>query len=74
MTVSPAEARGVILAIPGPGQEAVMTASSERRVTGGILFLLAGLAALGALATKVPSASEHGDQYCGVVRSATTST
>jgi MFS transporter, DHA1 family, multidrug resistance protein len=53
MTVSPAEARGVILAIPGPGQEAVMTASSERRVTGGILFLLAGLAALGALATNI---------------------
>ncbi len=53
MTVSPAEARGVTLAIPGPGQEAVMTASSERRVTGGILFLLAGLAALGALATNI---------------------
>jgi MFS transporter, DHA1 family, multidrug resistance protein len=31
----------------------MMTASSERRVTGGILFLLAGLAALGALATNV---------------------
>ena len=30
-----------------------MTASSERRVTGGILFLLAGLAALGALATNI---------------------
>lgn len=30
-----------------------MTASSGRRVTGGILFLLAGLAALGALATNI---------------------
>ena len=50
MTVSPAR---VIPAIPGPGQEAVTTASSERRVTGGILFLLAGLAALGALATNI---------------------
>ena len=53
MTVSPAEARGVTLPIAGPGQEAVMTASSERHVTGGILFLLAGLAALGALATNI---------------------
>jgi DHA1 family bicyclomycin/chloramphenicol resistance-like MFS transporter len=31
----------------------VITASSERRLTGGILFLLAGLAALGALATNI---------------------
>ena len=51
MTGSPAEARGVTLAIPGSGQEAVTTASSERRVTGGILFLLAGLASLAVVLT-----------------------
>ena len=49
MTMAPAELRSEILA----GQEAVVTASSERRLTGGALFLLAGLAALGALATNI---------------------
>ena len=46
--------------VPGREQEAVMSAfstanpaPSERRLTGGILFLLAGLAALGALATNI---------------------
>jgi MFS transporter, DHA1 family, multidrug resistance protein len=46
--------------MPGREQEAVMSAlsianpaPSERRLTGGILFLLAGLAALGALATNI---------------------
>jgi DHA1 family bicyclomycin/chloramphenicol resistance-like MFS transporter len=46
--------------MPRRAQEAVMSArsiatpvSSERRLTGGTLFLLAGLAALGALATNI---------------------
>jgi DHA1 family bicyclomycin/chloramphenicol resistance-like MFS transporter len=46
--------------MPGRAQAAVMSAlsitnlaPSERRLTGGILFLLAGLAALGALATNI---------------------
>jgi MFS transporter, DHA1 family, multidrug resistance protein len=46
--------------MPGREQEAVMStlsiaspAPSERRLTGGTLFLLAGLAALGALATNI---------------------
>jgi DHA1 family bicyclomycin/chloramphenicol resistance-like MFS transporter len=46
--------------MPDREQEAVMSAfsianpaPSERRLTGGILFLLAGLAALGALATNI---------------------
>ena len=51
MTGSPAEARGVTLAISGPRQEAMAIASSERRVTGGILFLLAGLASLAVVLT-----------------------
>jgi hypothetical protein len=50
MTMSPAEARSATVAIPESGQEAVMNAASGSRVTGGMLFLLAGLAALGALA------------------------
>jgi hypothetical protein len=40
MTMSPAEVRDA-------------TTPSERSVTGGVLFLLAGLAALGALATNI---------------------
>lgn len=52
MTMSP-KARGATVAIPESEQEAVMGAPDERRVTGGILFLLAGLAALGALATNI---------------------
>lgn len=54
--VSPTEVRS---ACSGDEQEAVMSplsianpSPSERRVTGGILFLLAGLAALGALAAQ----------------------
>jgi DHA1 family bicyclomycin/chloramphenicol resistance-like MFS transporter len=46
--------------MPDRAQEAAMTAlsitnpaPSERRLTGGVLFLLAGLAALGALATNI---------------------
>jgi DHA1 family bicyclomycin/chloramphenicol resistance-like MFS transporter len=46
--------------MPGRGQKAMMSAlsiakpaPSERRLSGGILFLLAGLAALGALATNI---------------------
>jgi hypothetical protein len=46
--------------MPGREQDAVMSARSiansvpsERQLTGGILFLLAGLAALGALATNI---------------------
>jgi len=49
-----------VLDMPGRGQEAVTPvisianlALSERRLTGGILLLLAGLAALGALATSI---------------------
>ena len=38
---------------PTEDQEAVMSAPSEHHLTGGILFLLAGLAALGALATNI---------------------
>ena len=53
MTMSPAEARSATVAIPESGQEAVMNAASASRVTGGMLFLLAGLAALGALATNI---------------------
>jgi DHA1 family bicyclomycin/chloramphenicol resistance-like MFS transporter len=53
MTMSSAEARGATVAIPESVQEAVTTAPSGRRVTGGFLFLLAGLAALGALATNI---------------------
>jgi MFS family permease len=50
----------MVLYVPGREQEAVMSAlsitnpaPSERGLTGGILFLLAGLAALGALATNI---------------------
>jgi MFS transporter, DHA1 family, multidrug resistance protein len=46
-------ARSATVAIPESGQEAVMNAASGSRVTGGMLFLLAGLAALGALATNI---------------------
>lgn len=53
MTMSSAEARGAAAAIPEPLRKAVATAASGRRVSGGILFLLAGLAALGALATNI---------------------
>jgi hypothetical protein len=42
------EALSATVAIPESGQEAVMNAASGSRVTGGMLFLLAGLAALGA--------------------------
>lgn len=53
MTISSAEARSATVAIPASLQEAVTIAPSERRLTGGTLFLLAGLAALGALATNI---------------------
>lgn len=53
MTMSSAEAPSAIVAIPEPEQEAAKSAPAGRRVTGGILFLLAGLAALGALATNI---------------------
>lgn len=47
------EARSATVAIPESGQEAVMNVASGSHVTGGMLFLLAGLAALGALATNI---------------------
>lgn len=53
MTMSSAEVRGATVAIPASEQEAATNAPSERRLTGGTLFLLAGLAALGALATNI---------------------
>lgn len=53
MTISSAAAPGVIVAIPEPEQEAAKSARAGRRLTGGILFLLAGLAAIGALATNI---------------------
>lgn len=51
--MSLAEAPSPIVAIPEPGQEVAKSAPAGRRVTGEILFLLAGLAALGALATNI---------------------
>ncbi len=50
MTMSSAEARCATIAIPESG---IRSAPSERRVTRGILFLLAGLVAFGALATNI---------------------
>lgn len=53
MTMSSAAAPSAIVAIPEPEQEAAKSAPAGRRVTGGILFLLAGLAAIGVLATNI---------------------
>jgi DHA1 family bicyclomycin/chloramphenicol resistance-like MFS transporter len=49
----PAEARIAAVPVLEPAQDVVATAPSGQPVTGGLLFLLAGLAALGALATNI---------------------
>jgi DHA1 family bicyclomycin/chloramphenicol resistance-like MFS transporter len=53
MTISSAEAPIASVVGTEPVRDAPTTALSSQRVTGGILFLLAGLAALGALATNI---------------------
>lgn len=53
MTISSAEAGTADVPRTEPVRDVSMTAPSGQRLTGGILFLLAGLAALGALATNI---------------------
>lgn len=53
MTMSSSEARSAGAPETLPVRDTPATAPSQRRLTGGILFLLAGLSALGALATNI---------------------
>jgi DHA1 family bicyclomycin/chloramphenicol resistance-like MFS transporter len=53
MTISSAEARSAGAPDIEPVRDTPPTAHFQQRVTGGILFLLAGLSALGALATNI---------------------